>query len=174
MALSEHDKQLLERCLEHQPRSWQDFVDRFMGLVMHVINHSTQSRNMKLNHADIEDLVSEVFLNIVRKRLSTAARVPWRKFIGHLSDRRDTPHRSVATVKDQADCSIERATHQRCRHERSSSRAGLPTNRDQVEKLLDQTTAPRPNSSNSIISMARATTKSVNKLASRLTQSARH
>jgi RNA polymerase sigma-70 factor, ECF subfamily len=67
VALSEIDRQLLARCLAKQPKSWEDFVDRFMGLVIHVINHSAQCRSMTLTSEDREDLVSDVFLNIVRE-----------------------------------------------------------------------------------------------------------
>ena len=62
MALSEIDRNLLERCLHHNPRAWEDFVDRFMGLVVHVINHAARSRSIRLSAADRDDLCAEVFL----------------------------------------------------------------------------------------------------------------
>jgi RNA polymerase sigma-70 factor (ECF subfamily) len=65
VALSEIDRNLLERCLTHKPRAWDDFVDRFMGLIVHVINHTAQCRSIRLTPADREDLISEVFLAIV-------------------------------------------------------------------------------------------------------------
>ena len=37
-----------------------------MGVVVHVINHSAQSRSIRLTPEDREDLVSEVFLSIVK------------------------------------------------------------------------------------------------------------
>lgn len=64
MSLSDIDRNLLERCLARQPRSWDDFVDRFLGLVTHVINHTAQSRSIRLNAEDREDLAAEVFLAI--------------------------------------------------------------------------------------------------------------
>ena len=66
MALSEIDRHLLQRCLGRKPRAWEDFVDRFMGLVVHVINHTAQARSMRLSPADREDLCADVFLAIVR------------------------------------------------------------------------------------------------------------
>ena len=66
MALSEFDRNLLQRCLAREPRSWENFVDRFLGLVLHVVNHTAQARSMRLTEADREDLVSDVFLAIVR------------------------------------------------------------------------------------------------------------
>lgn len=66
MALSEIDRVLLESCLKHEPRAWENFVDRFLGLVVHVINHSAKSRTLPLNGQDREDLSAEVFLTILR------------------------------------------------------------------------------------------------------------
>ena len=65
MALSPVDRELLDRCLTAKPRAWEDFVDRFLGLVAHVINHSAQSRGTKLTTQDVEDLAADVFLAIV-------------------------------------------------------------------------------------------------------------
>ena len=70
MALSDIDRNLLDRCLNNKPRAWEDFVDRFMGLVVHVINHTAQCRSIRLTAADREDLAGEVFLAIVDNNLS--------------------------------------------------------------------------------------------------------
>ena len=67
MALSDIDRNLLDRCLANKPRAWEDFVDRFMGLVVHVINHTAQCRSIRLTTADREDLAAEVFLAVVDK-----------------------------------------------------------------------------------------------------------
>ena len=66
MALSEFDRNLLQRCLAREPRSWENFVDRFLGLVLHVVNHTAQARSMRLSDQDREDLVADVFLSVVR------------------------------------------------------------------------------------------------------------
>jgi RNA polymerase sigma-70 factor (ECF subfamily) len=52
--------------LDQKPRAWEDFVDRFMGLVVHVVNHSTQTRSVTLLPDDRDDLCSEVFLSLVK------------------------------------------------------------------------------------------------------------
>jgi RNA polymerase sigma-70 factor (ECF subfamily) len=65
VALSEIDRSLLDRCLSRKSRAWEDFVDRFMGLVVHVINHTAQCRSINLSAADREDLAAEVFLAVV-------------------------------------------------------------------------------------------------------------
>lgn len=66
MALSDIDRNLLDRCLARKPRAWEDFVDRYMGLVVHVANHSAQCRSIRLTPEDREDLCAEVFLAIIK------------------------------------------------------------------------------------------------------------
>jgi RNA polymerase sigma-70 factor (ECF subfamily) len=63
--LREIDRSLLDRCLRHQPRAWNDFVDRYMGLIYHVIHHVAHARSVVLSDADIEDVAAEIFLAIV-------------------------------------------------------------------------------------------------------------
>jgi RNA polymerase sigma-70 factor (ECF subfamily) len=70
VALSEIDRNLLDRCLNRKPRGWEDFVDRFMGLIVHVINHTAQCRSTNLSAADREDLAADVFLAIVDNDLA--------------------------------------------------------------------------------------------------------
>lgn len=65
MALSQIDRRLLQRCLAGEPRSWEEFVDRFMGLVLHVVDHSARARSFQLGSEDREDVVAEVFTAIV-------------------------------------------------------------------------------------------------------------
>jgi RNA polymerase sigma-70 factor, ECF subfamily len=65
VALSDIDRNLLDRCLHGKPRAWEDFVDRFTGLVVHVINHTAQCRSIRLSNADREDLAAEVFFAII-------------------------------------------------------------------------------------------------------------
>jgi len=70
VALSDIDRNLLDRCLTNKPRAWEDFVDRYMGLVVHVINHTAQCRSLRLSTSDREDLAAEVFLAIVDNNLA--------------------------------------------------------------------------------------------------------
>jgi RNA polymerase sigma-70 factor, ECF subfamily len=70
MALSDIDRSLLQRCLTRKPRAWEDFVDRFMGLVIHVVNHSAQCRSLRLGAEDREDLVAQVFLAVVKDEMA--------------------------------------------------------------------------------------------------------
>jgi RNA polymerase sigma-70 factor (ECF subfamily) len=70
VVLSEIDRNLLERCLQGKPRAWEDFVDRFLGLITHVVNHTAQARSVRLTPEDRDDLCAEVFLAILRRDLA--------------------------------------------------------------------------------------------------------
>ena len=72
--------------------AWNDFVDRFLGLIYHVIHHTAHLRSAPLQPEDTEDLAAEVLLQIVAKRLRRAAAVPRQQQPGHLSDRHRPAH----------------------------------------------------------------------------------
>ncbi|MAV35553.1 MAG: RNA polymerase subunit sigma-70 [Planctomycetaceae bacterium] len=74
MVLSDIDRTLLQRCLERKPQAWEDFTDRFLGLVVHVINHSSQCRSIRITNQDREDLCAEVFLTLVADDFSVLRR----------------------------------------------------------------------------------------------------
>lgn len=65
MPLREIDRQLLDRCLHHEPGAWNDFIDRYMGLIYHVIHHVSHARSVVLSDEEIEDIAAEIFLAIV-------------------------------------------------------------------------------------------------------------
>jgi len=65
VALTEIDRELLNRCLAGEPSSWHDMVDRFLGLFVHVVNHTAHARSVRLASEDIDDLCAEVFLTLV-------------------------------------------------------------------------------------------------------------
>ncbi|HWB00714.1 MAG TPA: sigma-70 family RNA polymerase sigma factor [Pirellulales bacterium] len=52
--------------MARKPRAWEDFVDRFLGLIIHVTNHSAQARSIRLTAEDREDLCADVFLAIIK------------------------------------------------------------------------------------------------------------
>lgn len=70
VALSEIDRTLLDRCIAQKPRAWEDFVDRFGGLVVHVINHTARAKSLRLAPQDVEDLASQVFLELVKNQMA--------------------------------------------------------------------------------------------------------
>jgi RNA polymerase sigma-70 factor (ECF subfamily) len=111
-------------------------VDRFLGLVVHVVGHSAQSRSIQLTQQDREDLVAEVFLALVQDDLAILRRfrgesslatyltvIARRIIVHHLLKRRSTSH-ATATDREQP-----RAAHSPPPEERIS-------NRDEVERLL--------------------------------------
>ncbi len=65
MALTEIDRNLLKRCLAEEPGAWKDFVDRFIGLFIHVINHVGHSRSVRLSSDDVDDLCADVFVALL-------------------------------------------------------------------------------------------------------------
>jgi RNA polymerase sigma-70 factor (ECF subfamily) len=65
VALTALDRELLRRCLHHEAGAWNDFVDRFLGLIYHVIHHSAHLRSAPLKPQEVEDLAAEVLLQIV-------------------------------------------------------------------------------------------------------------
>lgn len=65
MALTDVDRSLLERCVKRDGSAWREFVDRFAGLFVHVINHTAHARSVKLSESDVDDLNAEIFLAIL-------------------------------------------------------------------------------------------------------------
>jgi RNA polymerase sigma-70 factor, ECF subfamily len=59
------DRTLLQRCLQHHKGAWNDFVDRYLGLIYHVIHFTAHQRSAPLQPEDVEDLASEVLVQIV-------------------------------------------------------------------------------------------------------------
>ncbi len=141
MALSEIDRNLLERCLANQPRSWEDFVDRFMGLVMHVINHTAQCRSILLPPGDREDLASEVILTIVdndyavlrqfrgKSSLATYLTVIARRVVVRKMLENQTPT-SLGDVAEQSMADSSASAEERL------------TNQEEVDQLLAQLEGP--------------------------------
>lgn len=80
MALTAADRTLLQRCLNREPGAWNDFVDRFIGLIYHVVHHTSHLRSVALKPEDVEDIAAEVLLGIVANDYSAL-----RQFRGHSS-----------------------------------------------------------------------------------------
>jgi RNA polymerase sigma-70 factor (ECF subfamily) len=80
VALTARDRELLKRCLNHEPGAWNDFVDRFLGLIYHVIQHTAHLRSTLLRPEETEDLAAEVVLALVANDYAVL-----RQFRGHSS-----------------------------------------------------------------------------------------
>ncbi|HCK41103.1 MAG TPA: sigma-70 family RNA polymerase sigma factor [Planctomycetaceae bacterium] len=136
MALSEIDRSLLERCLAKKPRAWEDFVDRYMGLVMHVINHTAQCRSILLPADEREDLAAEVMLTIVDNDFAVLRRFRGKSSLAtyltvisrRIVVRKLIANRSATSLGDVAESSLAQD---------SDVEARL-TNKEEVERLLAQ------------------------------------
>ena len=136
MALSDIDRELIQRCLDQQPDAWNNFVDRFTGLVLHVINHSAQCRSIVLSQADREDLAADVMYAFVKddyavlrrfrgkSSLATYLTVVARRVVVRslVRGRGATPLGSVAESNLADDPEVERRI----------------TEQDQVQRMLEQ------------------------------------
>ncbi len=65
MGLIARDRELIRRCLQHEAGAWNDFVDRFLGLVYHVVQHVSDMRSYPLTAEDKEDVSAQILLQIV-------------------------------------------------------------------------------------------------------------
>ena len=65
VALTEIDRSLLKRCLSEETGAWKDFVDRFIGLFVHVINHTSHARSVTMSPDDVDDLCGDVFVGLL-------------------------------------------------------------------------------------------------------------
>ncbi len=70
VAVTDLDRRLLDRCLAQDPGGWRDFVDRFTGLFVHVIQHTAHCRSVPLSADDLDDLCSEVFLAVLANSMA--------------------------------------------------------------------------------------------------------
>lgn len=65
MSLTPVDRELLHNCLAGKPGSWNDFVDRFLSMIYHVVHSTAHLRSARLSPEDVEDIAAEVLLQIV-------------------------------------------------------------------------------------------------------------
>lgn len=138
VALSDIDRQLLQGCLARQPHAWEDFVDRFLGLVVHVVTHTAHARSIAVSQHDLDDLSSEVFLAILADDYGVLRRfrgqsslatyltiIARRVVVRELLKRRIVPNQAdtadMQQVEDEAEAVEERVA-----------------NREEVERLLDE------------------------------------
>ena len=65
MALTDVDRGLLTRCLRQSPGAWEEFVNRFGGLLVHVVRHTAAARSVPLSKDVEEDVVADVMLQLL-------------------------------------------------------------------------------------------------------------
>jgi RNA polymerase sigma-70 factor (ECF subfamily) len=64
VALTAVDRSILQGCLGHEPGSWNDFVDRFVGLLYHVVHYTAHLRSNPVTAEQVEDIAQEILTQI--------------------------------------------------------------------------------------------------------------
>jgi RNA polymerase sigma-70 factor, ECF subfamily len=133
VALTAVDKTLLQRCLSHEPGAWNDFVDRYLSLIYHVVHYTAHLRSVSLAPEDVEDISAEVLLQFVandygvlrqfrgQSSLATYLTVVGRRICGHELTRRNA-------IREKPHAELER-------EDRPNVQAGLESV-EQVQRLL--------------------------------------
>ncbi len=67
MALSNLDRELLRDCLAKAPDAWGNLADRFLGLVIHIVNHCSSAKGVHLPAELRDDLVADVYVSWIDK-----------------------------------------------------------------------------------------------------------
>ena len=155
MGLSEIDRKLLQRCLDRKSDAWEDFVDRFLGLVVHVIHHTAQARSIVPEPGDVEDMVEEVFLAVIADDFAVLRRFRGESSLAtyltvvsrRVAVREMLKRRSRSNLSSLAD-------HEQQAVDQNASAEERIGNREEVEQLLRNLEPPE----------ADRTTKSVSKL----------
>ena len=158
VALSDIDRKLLDRCLNRKPRAWEDFVDRYLGLVIHVINHSAQARSIRLSTQDREDLCGDVCLALVHDDFAVL-----RRFRGQssLATYLTVIARRVVVKRLLASKSAARlATVPAADFASNGNHEDRVVDRDEVERLLEDLEGSEAQVVRSTISKAKATARS--------------
>lgn len=138
MALTQIDRTLLTRCLAKEPGAWKDFVDRFMGLFVHVVTHTAHSRSVRVSQEDIDDLCAEVFVTLLANDFAVL-----RQFVGKSSLAtyltvvarrvvvREMSQRRMAQALGHTPPSPETADRS------ESGESGRVVDQEEVERMLD-------------------------------------
>jgi RNA polymerase sigma-70 factor (ECF subfamily) len=106
------DRAFVQTLLNHTPGAWNDFVDRYVSLLYHVVRYTAYLRGTPLRPEDVEDVVSEILVQVVandfallrqyeaRSTLKTYLTVVARRICGHdLVRREKTRTRPLAEAK---------------------------------------------------------------------------
>ena len=142
MALTEIDLNLLKRCLAQEPGAWKDFVDRFIGLFVHVIHHTAHARSARLSQEDIDDLCAEVFLSLLANRSAIlrqfrgqSSLATYLTVIARRVAVREISRRRMAEAFGHVNVHHTASIYQTCKSVREQQRI---ENRDEVHRMLEE------------------------------------
>ncbi|MCS7159295.1 MAG: sigma-70 family RNA polymerase sigma factor [Gemmatales bacterium] len=65
MSAPERDQELVQRCLRREAAAWRQFVDQFLPLFYHVVEHCAEQHPVHASPEDVEDVVADVLASIV-------------------------------------------------------------------------------------------------------------
>lgn len=137
MALTDLDRNLIRRCLDHEASAWKEFVDRYAGLVLHVIHHTAHARSVKLTPEDVDDLCSDVFLEILHSNYAVlrhfrgnASLATYLTVVSRRVIVRELIHRRMSEALGHVKAHQEAV-------EQSGAETGRIENRELVEQLLE-------------------------------------
>ncbi len=65
MPLTPQDRELVRRCLHREMGAWNQFVEQYLGLIFHVINHTAHLRSYPIKPDEAEDIAAAIMLQIV-------------------------------------------------------------------------------------------------------------
>ncbi len=60
-SLLEFDYSVVRACLNHERYAWEDFVDRFMDLTLHVVEHTAERRGQRIDDNEKIELCEAIF-----------------------------------------------------------------------------------------------------------------
>jgi RNA polymerase sigma-70 factor (ECF subfamily) len=64
VALTAVDRNILHKLLQHESGAWNEFVDRFLGLVYHVIHYTAHLRSNPVTPEVVEDIAQEILAQL--------------------------------------------------------------------------------------------------------------
>lgn len=142
MALTDLDRQLIARCLDREPEAWCEFVDRYIGVVFHVVHHTATMRNVGLKSDEVEDLAADVLATIVDNNFKILRQFRGRSSLAN--------YLTVIARRVVVNKLVRRAIHDKKAH---AARAEYPTRGDtpaelkiereeEVHRLLDSLEGP--------------------------------
>ena len=118
-----------------------DFVDRFIGLFVHVINRTAHARSVRLSNDDVDDLCAEVFFVLVADNYGVLRRFEGRSslatYLTVIARRvvvREIARRRMAEALGHV--SAHQASLDRAAASSSSPESQRVENREEVQRML--------------------------------------
>jgi RNA polymerase sigma-70 factor (ECF subfamily) len=151
VAFTDADRKLLKRCLANEPDSWREFIDQFLGLFVHVVQHTAHARTVRLTPDDVDDLCADAFLELLahdaavlrrfrgRSTLSTYLTVVVRRIVvREMARRRKAEAAHLSVIAGTVGVSAESSEQQRIddRDEVRRIMADLPERDAQIVRMF--------------------------------------